>query len=246
MTLINPSPNRSRTGTAIKALRAIARPANATLLDRDDLLMLYQSLATHLYEDRPPILVVTSAVQGEGVTTVARELGQVVAGELGQAVLLIAASPEAEGPNGLDDVMGGGLPFDRAVEADPSVPLLYRTRLCTRGSRASLLFNSAELDRVLSQALRFTKLVIIDAPPVLSDVTALAFARRAAGVLLVVEAERTRMSVVEQARRSIDGADGRICGVVLNKRRQRIPDQQRVDDDAVDWFDTPYRIVQQQ
>jgi Mrp family chromosome partitioning ATPase len=223
MSLMNPSPNRLRPGTAIKALRPVARAANATLLDRDDLLMLYQSLVAHLYEDRPPILVVASAVHGEGVTTVARELAQVVAGELAQAVLLITAAPEPEGPNGLEEVIAGGLPFDRAVEADPAVPLLYRTRLCTRGTRASLLFNSAELDRVLNQALRFTKLVMIDAPPILSDVTALAFARRAAGVLLVIEAEKTRMSVVEQARRSIDSADGRICGIVLNKRRQRIP-----------------------
>lgn len=223
MTLINPSPHRSRPGTAIKPVRPVARPANATLFDRDDLLMLYQSVTPQLNEDRPAILVVTSAAHGEGVTTVARELGQVVAGELGQAVLLIAASPEADGPSGLEAVIEGFLPFDRVIEPDINVPLLYHTRLCTGGSHASLLFNSAELDRVLNQALRFTKLVLVDVPPVLSDVTALAFARRAAGVLLVVEAEKTRMSLVEQARRSIDGADGRLCGVILNKRRQRIP-----------------------
>ncbi len=201
----------------------MARAANATLLDRDDLLMLYQAILPLLGEDRPPILVVTSAAHGEGVTTVARELAQVVAGDIGHSLLLIAAAPEADGPDGLEAVIEGTLAFDRAIEPDPNVPMLYRTRLCTRGSRAGLLFNSTELDRVLSQALRFTKVVIIDAPPVLSDVTALAFARRAAGVLLVVEAEKTRMSTVEQAKRAIDGADGRLCGVVLNKRRQRIP-----------------------
>jgi len=185
--------------------------------------MLYQSVLPQLNEDRPAILVVTSAAHGEGVSTVARELGQVVAGDLGQAVLLISASPEMEGASGLEEVIEGALPFDRAIEPDINVPLLYHTHLCTRGSHASLLFNSSELDRALNQALRFTKLVLVDAPPVMADVTALAFARRAAGVLLVVEAEKTRMSLVEQARRSIDGAGGRLCGVILNKGHQRIP-----------------------
>jgi Mrp family chromosome partitioning ATPase len=167
--------------------------------------------------------VVTSAAHGEGVTTVARELGQVVAGEVGKTVLLTAVAPEAEGPNGLESVIEGAIPFDRAIEPDPNVPMLYRTRLCTQGSHAGLLFNSVELDRALNQALRFTRLILIDAPPVLSDVTALAFAQRAAGVLLVIEAEKTRMSVVEQARRSIEAADERLCAVVLNKRRQHLP-----------------------
>lgn len=223
MTLINPSPQRSRTGTAIKPLRPLMRPANTTLLDRDDLLMLFHNVAPQLAQDRPPILVVTSAVHGEGVSTLTRELGQVIAGEIGQAVLLISASPDAEGPNGLEEVIDGGLPLDRAIEPDANVALLYRARLCTRGSHASLLFSSADLDRVLGQALRFTRLILVDAPPVLGDVTALAFARRAAGVILVVEAERTRTAVVEQARRSIERAEGRLLGVVLNKRRQRIP-----------------------
>ncbi len=223
MTLMNPSPQRSRPGTAIKPLRSVAPSVTSNLFDRDDLLMLYQSVLPQLNEDRPAILVVTSAAHGEGVTTVARELGQVVAGDLGQAVLLISASPEMEGASGLEEVIEGALPFDRAIEPDINVPLLYHTHLCTRGSHASLLFNSSDLDRALNQALRFTKLVLVDAPPVMADVTALAFARRAAGVLLVIEAEKTRMSLVEQARRSIDGADGRLCGVILNKRRQRIP-----------------------
>jgi Mrp family chromosome partitioning ATPase len=220
---IIPSLHRPRAGTAIKPLRAIARPANATLLDRGGLLMLYRAIASQLAEGRPPILVVTSATHGEGVTTVAREFGQVVTGEVGQAVLLVTVAPEAEGPNGFEAVIEGAIPLDRAGEPDPAVPMLYRTRLCTRGSHAGLLFNSAKLDRALNQALRLTNLVLIDAPPILSDVTALAFARRAAGVLLVVEAEKTRKSVVEQARRRIDAADGRLCGVVLNKRRQHIP-----------------------
>jgi len=183
--------------------------------------MLYQTVAPRLGDNRAPILVVTSATSGEGVSTVTREFSQVVAGEIGKPVLLLVASPKVEEANSLGAAIKGELPVDKAIEADPEIPLLYHAKLCTRGSHASRLYESAELDRVLSHALQFTKLVLIDAPPVLSDATALTFARRAAGVLLVVEAEKTRTSVVEQARRSIESAEGRLCGVILNKRRRR-------------------------
>ena len=222
MTLINP-PDRSQPGSAIKALRPVARPANAALFERNDLLMLYHSIVQQLDADRPAILAVTSATHGEGVTTLVRELGQVVAGELGQAVLSITASPGGDGPSGLEAVVEGFFPLERVIEPDPTIPQLYHARLSTGGARASLLFDSAEFDRMLRQLVRFTRLVLVDTPPVLSEVTALAFARRAAGVVLVVEAEKTRAMLIEQARRRIERAEGRLCGVVLNKRRQHIP-----------------------
>jgi Mrp family chromosome partitioning ATPase len=40
---------------------------------------------------------------------------------------------------------------------------------------------------------------------------------------MVVEAERTRSPIVDQARRSIESNGGRMLGVVLNKRRFHIP-----------------------
>ena len=219
--MTDPSPRRSRPGAAAETSRPIGQPANTALLDRDELLMLYQTVAPRLADNRAPILVVTSATSGAGVSTVAREFGQVVAGEIRKTVLLLVASPKVEEANSLAAVIDRDLPVDKAIEADPEIPLLYHARLCTRGGHASRLFESAELDRVLSHALQFIRLILIDAPPVLSDMTALTLARRAAGVILVVEAEKTRTSVVEQARRSIESTEGRLCGVILNKRRHR-------------------------
>jgi hypothetical protein len=39
----------------------------------------------------------------------------------------------------------------------------------------------------------------------------------------VVEAERTRAPIVEQARRAVEANGGRLLGVVMNKRRYHIP-----------------------
>jgi Mrp family chromosome partitioning ATPase len=223
MTLINPSPQRRRVPAAVPPLRSITPTRSAELLDRGDLLHLYHSVVTMLAGDRPNILEITSAVHGEGVSTVASELAAVVAGDLGQSVLLIAAACEDSAPEGLEAVAGSALPFERAVDPDRRIPFLYRARLSTGGGNAGLLFNNSDLDRLFAQALRFAQFVIVDAPPVLADVTGVALARHVGGVLLVIEAEKTRASMVEKARRSIEAAEGRICGVVLNKRRQRIP-----------------------
>jgi len=223
MTLINPSPLRRRVPAAVPPLRSIAPARSARLIDRGDLLHLYHAVTTMMTGDRPRILEITSAVHGEGVSTVAGELASVVAGDLGQSVLLIAAACEEAAPEGLEAVAGSAMPFERAVDPDRRIPSLYRASLSTGGGNAGLLFNDSDLDRLFAQAVRFAQFVIVDAPPVLTDVTAVALARRVGGVLLVVEAEKTRASAVAQARRSLEAAEGRLCGVVLNKRRQRIP-----------------------
>ena len=43
------------------------------------------------------------------------------------------------------------------------------------------------------------------------------------GVILVVEAEKTRWEVAENARKSIKGGNRKVLGVPLNKREYHIP-----------------------
>ena len=66
-------------------------------------------------------------------------------------------------------------------------------------------------------------LVLIDGPAVLQTSAALNMATEADGVLLVVEAGRTRRQVVELALDQLREAGANIIGVVMNKRRFFIP-----------------------
>jgi Mrp family chromosome partitioning ATPase len=100
---------------------------------------------------------------------------------------------------------------------------LTTATLSLGGGNAGLLFDGDELDRVFAQAARLARLVIIDAPPILSDVTGIALSRKVSGVLLIVEAERTRAPIIEKARRVIEAGGGRVLGVILNKRKHHIP-----------------------
>ncbi len=67
------------------------------------------------------------------------------------------------------------------------------------------------------------EVIIINSPPALTEFAGLALVRHVAGVILVVEAERTRAPAVDRARRLIEANGGRILGVVLNKSRRRLP-----------------------
>jgi Mrp family chromosome partitioning ATPase len=86
-----------------------------------------------------------------------------------------------------------------------------------RALNAGLL--NAYWDR-LSQA---AGLVVIDSPALLSSPLAQAMAPTVDGVVLVVEAERTRAAIAQAARDSLKAAGANILGVVLNKRRFHVP-----------------------
>ena len=85
---------------------------------------------------------------------------------------------------------------------------------------------SVEAVRALFARLRrrFT-LVIVDSPPVAAARHTAAFAAAADYVVLVVEAERTRMADVERARATLEQLGAQVLGVVLNKRRSWVPER---------------------
>jgi hypothetical protein len=66
-------------------------------------------------------------------------------------------------------------------------------------------------------------LIILDTPSVLSSPLAQALAPTVDGVILVVEAERTRSEVALAAKDALTLAGANILGVVLNKRRYHVP-----------------------
>lgn len=74
-------------------------------------------------------------------------------------------------------------------------------------------------DRLAARA----DLIILDTPPVLVSPLTLALAPTADGVILVVEAERTRSAIAAAARDTLKASGANLLGVVLNKRRYHVP-----------------------
>ena len=67
-------------------------------------------------------------------------------------------------------------------------------------------------------------LVFIDSSSASSSPDGIEIARRVDGVVLVVEAEKTRWQVVENLKEKIENSGGNILGMVFNKRRFYIPE----------------------
>ncbi len=77
----------------------------------------------------------------------------------------------------------------------------------------------------LVQQLRMrSQYVVIDCPALSVSSDCISLAPLVDGIVLVVEADRTRKSQIRNAECRIEAAGGKILGLVLNKRRYPVPD----------------------
>jgi len=225
-----PDPGESRsTFPAMRRLRTdvFRRPIDA-VYER-----ILQRLFAYRRAQRESVILVTSSVSGEGTSTVARNIALALAQHRNERVLLIDAnlrSPSQhqafglEMPEGLGDVLLGPKTLTSAVQEDvvPGLSLLASGRAME--SPAQLLtIASASLQSVIIALLSLYDWIIIDSPPATSYPDVAAIAGACGGAFLVVEAEKTRQEVVEEAKRVLDTSGVNVLGAVLNRRRFHIP-----------------------
>lgn len=177
-------------------------------------------------------LGVTSCYDGEGVSTVAAELAVAAACGGDRRVLLVDGNlprPSladrfgvAPGP-GLAEVLLEQQDVEQAVQTTnvPHLSLLPAGDPCGAIQRA---YDSAQLAPVIESLRQAFDLVVFDLPPAGQTGAALGLARLVDGVLLVVESERVRWEVAQRTKHFLLGAEVRLVGVVLNKRRHHVPE----------------------
>lgn len=193
-----------------------------SVLPREELISFYHTLRMQLPQDAPPIVEITSSSRGEGTSTLARDLSNAVASTLGLRVLLVVVDTREGVEPGLETVATGNAAATDVIAPARDGPF-YRATLSVFGAGARFLFDSGGMERVFAELVELVDIVFIDAPPILAEVGSMVLTRCVGGVVLVVEAERTRAPIVEQARRAIEANGGRLLGVVMNKRRYHIP-----------------------
>ncbi|HOU42439.1 MAG TPA: CpsD/CapB family tyrosine-protein kinase, partial [Promineifilum sp.] len=77
------------------------------------------------------------------------------------------------------------------------------------------LLGASRMDRVLAQLSEAADIVLFDAPPVVAAADAAILGAKADGVLLIIQAGRTRRDQSERARELLEQAKARIVGVAL-------------------------------
>jgi Mrp family chromosome partitioning ATPase len=75
------------------------------------------------------------------------------------------------------------------------------------------------------QTLRFAfDFILLDCPSLRAADDAIFLAPETDGVMVVVEADRTRREAIENAKHTIETADGNLLGFILNKRQYIVPE----------------------
>ena len=168
-------------------------------------------------------LAVTSAVGGEGKTTLSSHLA-VCCAKAGISTLVIDADLrraalsrmfEEEQSPGFSDVLKGDVSPEGALIAlsDGGFHLLPAG---TPGQHPGWLFREQRVGQVLDRYREMFDLVIIDTPPVLPVPDALSLGRWIDGAVLVIRYDQSRFALVDRARRRLISAGIPILKTVVN------------------------------
>ena len=197
---------------------------------REKLISVYQAVCTEVPEQRTRTLLFIGAQNGEGTSTTVREFARVVAAELGHRVLLIDADQGFGGhaeffgvthETALSEVAESGR-YETAISGTDE-PTLFVAQLAPRGVPVSKLTAQTDFSGIFDALREDFEFLLVDVPPISDSSDALLVVREVDGVVMVIEAERTRWQVARQLRDRLEKQGGRVLGVVLNKRRFYIP-----------------------
>jgi Mrp family chromosome partitioning ATPase len=190
---------------------------------------LYQNVSVLLAEG---VIQFIGARRHEGTSTILREFGLFLSQRAAKSVLLVDADsrhmPQHQAfrihpKTSLQCIMSEGGAVDEAVsQVSRSRIFLCRLYEKTGGKlRTNLAMNHGEIWNKLRKTFDY---VLIDSTPIVVSEEALAACSSADGVILVVEAEKTRSRVVAHLKASVIQSSGNILGLVFNKQRYYIPD----------------------
>jgi capsular exopolysaccharide synthesis family protein len=179
------------------------------------------SLIESLSEVR--VLAVTSAVSGEGKTSLASQLAVSIARATGEPTLIIDGdmrSPDihkvfdVELSPGLAEVLAGTCQLEEAIETNFNEKLHILTAGQLRTSPHRLV-GRGEFGLILKKLSESYRHIIVDTPPVLPASEALVLARSADAAVLCMRRDYSRMSQSQEAASRMLNAGVRTVGAVL-------------------------------
>jgi capsular exopolysaccharide synthesis family protein len=173
---------------------------------------------------RSKVILITSALPGEGKSTAAMLLSASCASSGKKTVLLdcdlrLRSTSEVlrrMRQPGLSEFLCGTARLTDVIVQDPVTKINLIPAGSTRPNPADLLLSRGMLDLIAVLRSDFDY-VIMDSPPLLPVVDALALAAGADKILVVVEWCRTTRAAIYEAFRVLGPEANRVAGIVLNK-----------------------------
>jgi Mrp family chromosome partitioning ATPase len=184
---------------------------------------LFATLLPLIDERKSLVVHLVAATRGEGVSTLARTLAVTAGHRSWCKVALLDLVAEGQTPGGERSTLleqfalNGNANFEQISVAGAPLSL---GRLSDTGEARPRIDKLREFYAWARE--RFT-LVIVDCPAIMQAPDSAVLCGLADETILVVEADRTRVPVVQRARETLANGGAQILGVVLNKREDFIP-----------------------
>ena len=201
---------------------------------RRSLLHLKNSIDSEMKEKRSRVILFTSAIRGEGKTTIVASLARVLALGESQRILLVDCSvrdPEIHrlfgvgNEKGIIDFLAGKAKLREIIQPVDQGALDLVTLGESEGEDITQpLFNSDRLDAFLKEAAEAYDYVLIDSAAILEAPETPIIGARSDGVVLIIRAGRTRREVIKRAVVMVEKLGGTFVGTVLNRKKYHIPE----------------------
>ena len=188
----------------------------------------YNSLRSSLLystpQGLPQIMLVTSAQASEGKTTTSMAIAAGFA-RMGRRVLLIDADMrrpslqnrmKIKNDRGLSTLLTSTEPLEQATQGSSQANLTLLAAGPIPPSPTELL-STARMEELLQSAARLFDVVVVDSPPILGLADAPLMAALSDGVIVVVEADRSRRGALKSSLRRLRNMRPVILGAVLTK-----------------------------
>ncbi len=214
--------------------RRVVTDITSTCAETDmepEVIDLYRHIDALLPNTQKMVLQFIGSRAGEGVSTIVREYAAMAETRLGKTVLILDANQnEREQQRFFRTTNSRG--WDEAVSESDAMEKsmcrvgdsnLYVSGLSRCSNEITLLFDACQLKNFFTTLKMRFDLVLIDSSPVTTGTDCMALTRCTDGVVLVVEAEKTRKPVAENMVANIRKSGGNLLGMVFNKRRYHIP-----------------------
>jgi Mrp family chromosome partitioning ATPase len=198
----------------------------------EEMIDLYQTITTTLPDIEHPAVLFVGSRSNEGTSTIARQLAKVASLRMEKSVLLIDLDrsrpdlhiyanlkPEIKPEGALETGEQNEQSFSRVEESSLYVmPLFWKTMITPK--TIDYTRSAGFWDSFKNQF----DLIIVDSPPATKFPDGPAIVSKVDGVILVVEAEKTRWQVALKVKEKTLKSGGNILGIVFNKRRFYIPE----------------------
>jgi polysaccharide biosynthesis transport protein len=175
--------------------------------------------------DNPPrVILVTSALSGDGKTTTAYNLAVAFAAQAGRVLLMesdmrrptISKISHCTATKGLSDVLSGRIPLEEALQQHPHMPSLRVMTAGTIPPDPSELLGSKRFSELIDELRKSFDYIIVDAPPAILVTDPVVAASAVDAVVAVVRASKTRKPDLKQMWSALNRPTARILGFIVN------------------------------